>query len=137
MFMRGTWGEQAHYPLGHGAQITARAICYPREPNGFQPCHLVINILHPNEIKIDFKEGEFIVRDPSNHEHRFDTRNWSREYSKLTGTILIIVYLGYKKSPGEFELLLPDIAVNNNVHVIPAFRFKYEDTFLTSSFLFC
>ena len=126
MFMRGTWGEKAHLPLVQGAELTVRTICYPRETGGFQPCHLIINIDNQSTNKINFAEGEFIVRNPSNHEIRFDSGTWSREYG---ATIIIFVDLSYKITPRKFELLLPDIAVNGEVRVVPAIQFQYEDSF--------
>ena len=126
MFMRGTWGEQAHLPLVHGAKLTVRTICYPRESSGFQSCNLVITLVNPSSNKINFTEGEFIVRDPSNHEIRFDTRTSRKENGV---TLLLFVHLSYKKPPREFELLLPDIAINSNVQEIPAIKFQYEDSF--------
>jgi hypothetical protein len=124
MFMRGTWGEQIHFPLADGVELAARTICYPRKSNGFQSCHLVIDIKNPNSIKIAFKNWDFIARDPSNHKIRY---NGIPSRIEQNPGFLVIVRLN--STPKEFELILPNIIIKGKEQSIPPMIFQYEDSF--------
>jgi len=126
MFMGGTSRETAHLPVVQGVELTATAICYPRESDNFQPCHLIIRLDNHSSNEINFTEGKVFVRDPYIHSIDFAGR---ATIKKFDVTLLIRVDLKYKTTPREFELLLPDIAINDDVQVIPAIKFQYEDSF--------
>ena len=129
---RGTWGEQAHIPLSHNSELTVRSICYPRESEGNQHCHLVVRVESQTPINAEIDEKQIIARDPANHDQHYVTRiSLPRGYpqSNSTNPISIGVFLDYSEPPREFELLIPNIVVNGSTHAIPSIRFQYEDTF--------
>ena len=144
MFMRLTWGEQVHLPVGEGAELAGRAICYPPEQGGYQPCHVIIDLLIQKPMKIAFAGGSFIARDPSNHSIRFGS-NRPGEYSVNCApeafgeqawcvAAKAIVHLVYEMPPREFELLIPGVTINDKNFVVPPIRFEYDD-FLAYQFV--
>ena len=144
MFMRLTWGEQVHLPVVEGAELAARAICYPPEQGGYQPCHLIIDLLIQRPMNIAFAEGSFIARDPSNHDIRFGANrpgeyhgNCAPEAFEAQAWCVAAkasVLLVYEMPPREFELLIPGVNINDKNFVVPAIRFEYDD-FLAYQFV--
>ena len=144
MLMRLTWGEQVHLPVGDGAEVAARAICYPPEPSGYQGCHLIIDLLIQKPMKISFTEGPFVARDPSNHEIRF----YSGKPGEYSGNCPAAqfeeqfwcvaakasVHLDYEVPPRQFELLIPGVTINDENVVVPPIKFEYYD-FLAYQFV--
>ena len=144
MFMRLTWGEQVHLPLEEGAELAARAICYPPEPNGYQGCHVIIDLLIQKPMTVSFTEGSFIARHPVNHEIRFGFGRYSGYSgncppSKFDGRFWCVtkkatVYLNYETPPRQFELLIPGVTIGEEHIDVPPIKFEYDD-FLAYQFV--
>lgn len=130
--VRFTWGEQAHVPLSNSSEFTVRSICYPREPDGNQHCHLILRVDAENTINAVIDSNSIVVRNPHNDNQNYvskisSPRNYPR--SNSTNPILMSVNIDYDRPPREFELIVPDVFVNENPQTIPPIRFHYEDEF--------
>ena len=144
MFMRGTWGEQVHLPVGDGAELAARAICYPPQPGGNQGCHLIIDLMIQRPTNISFTGGAFVARDPSNHEIRFDSGKPyeypgncpAAEFEEQSWCVAMkaSVQLDYELPPRLFELLIPGVTIDGENVVVPPIQFEYDD-FLAYQFV--
>jgi len=139
MFMRGTWGEQAHLPIRNDAELAVRTICYPPEPDGYQHCHLIIELRTKRPMQISFNEGAFVARQPSNHETRFDSGPSrtiradcsAEQFAEDTWCVAVTapVLLDYEQPPRQFELLIPSITIEGEELTVPPIRFEYDDSF--------
>jgi hypothetical protein len=130
--VRFTWGEQAHIPLSNSSEFTVRSICYPRESDGNQHCHLILRVDSEIPINAKIDQNRIVAREPGNPSHDYVSKvsfPGTFPRSNTTNPILIIVYLDYERPPREFELIAPKIFINGEAHIIPPIRFHYEDKF--------
>lgn len=144
MFMRLTWGEQVHVPLVDGAELAARAICYPPKQGGHQPCHLIVDLKIQEPMQISFTEGPIVARHPSDHGIRFASGGYDLRVGNCRAeefeahawctAVSTGVHLDYEMPPSVFELLVPGVTINDENIVVPPIRFEYDD-FLAYQFV--
>jgi len=132
---RGTWGDEVVYPLTPNAHLSARAICYPRQSDGHQPCRVVIELVSPDPQTIGFVHGQFVVTAPADLPQPWlagvrACRRGGECFVSPSPPIQesVALDLEYALPPTTFEVTVPNVALNGHRFSPPTITFRYQDT---------